>query len=75
MSYLIYCVDNSWLACIGAWNIIVIQGIVTTIIFILVILYNNILLKSRIKEIQMIEEQERATLEAFIDGFAPDDML
>jgi len=72
MSYLIYCVDNSWLACIGAWNIIVIQGIVTTIIFILVILYNNILLKSRIKEIEMIEEHSRKKMDAIRKEMAID---
>ena len=69
---LIYCVDNSWIGCIGAWNIIIIQGIVTTLIFLLVILYNNILLKSRIKEIEIIEENSRKEMDAIRKEMAID---
>lgn len=72
MSHLIYYAANSWLAYIGAWNIIVIQGIVTTIIFLFVILYNNILLKSRIKEIELIEENNRRVMDAIRKEMAID---
>ncbi len=72
MSHFIYCLDNSWLAYIGPWNIIIIQGIVTTLIFLLFILYNNILLKSRIEEIGIMEENRRKELDAIRKEMAID---
>ncbi len=72
MSYFIFCLDSSWLAYIGTWNIILIQGVVTTLIFLLFILYNNTLLNSRIKEIGIIEDNRRKEIDAIRKEMAID---